>query len=1053
MKKLIIFTIALVLLWCGSALGLEGPYYFKAAGNDSNTGLSDAQAWLTPKDKIDGVEYDEGTDFYFKQGETFTTPSRIDVMVSGVDGNNRSIFGCYEADGDFDCSGARPIIQCSHNHYQVFNIHDEDYLTFVHLDIQNSSPIWEDCVNEGSNEGIASENGSSYITVTDCNFYHLGHYALILYGTGGHNIITDNTLDTVGNAIYLGNEDKVASSSYNYIANNTATNVVGYATCGDPGTKKDGHGVGLQRISLSIIEDNAITDSIAPIVLWDWGEGGSTYTVIRRNETYGSSTTGIAMVGGTGTDTFYGHLVYQNVVVETCEDTWRAAVMAKSADNTSIGLRYFNNTLYNNYRGGFYSRADTNVDLDFVYLKNCHIGLDNFTSDEDLFARVANKTNGTVGGNFFAENNLYWTVAGDPSAAVKWMDTNEGYYNWTDWKTRGNDGSPPILQDPSFVDAGNNDFELNPSSPAINEGGFLSTVAAADGSGTTITVADPYWFHGDYGLVDADGTEITGMEITFYDGTNGLQHRTITSDEINHGAGTFVVNASVTWIYDDTSAATLADPTKTTQIALTTYGTKPDIGYFEYDEPPGENPENDFSNDPNCLAHAILDDATNSGPTGATDNFTNAGTTTFVGGGAVLNGTDQYLWIDEPGLSTNIVDDFTVYASFTFTDELLGADQVLASENDYGEAQIVWVLVVDDSAGSDVVQMSVGFDGGADAKVCTSTYDLANGTRQYAFGQYNDGTDTVYIYIYNASGTLVDTETCNPFFGAETQNVEDVEFCIGCDYNNPAAADFFKGTMYEIAVTKDLLDATERSDIVKGEYSNPAGSFLSGSCADATAVGSHSITLVSDVEVVGIHGDDVDDLPYISVTLDYLGPALYPYVSSSDTNSTWPATLIAGMRVTSIVLPANIVLPNNATLTDLQDNPIALSLAAVDLTAQKIAIPSSFTVSSINTPGVYDHWVPGDHLWMTGTEAINTAVAGTAALPITLHIQSPPGTPITDNWAIDENYWNIEGHRRTYNGTITDTGNGTTTGFSRASSGTLPAGAAGWMPLQLFLED
>jgi hypothetical protein len=190
------------------------------------------------------------------------------------------------------------------------------------------------------------------------------------------------------------------------------------------------------------------------------------------------------------------------------------------------------------------------------------------------------------------------------------------------------------------------------------------------------------------------------------------------------------------------------------------------------------------------------------------------------------------------------------------------------------------------------------------------------------------------------------------------------------------------------------------------------------------------------------------------VTTD--GLTRYWEYTSNDTDSmTGVITLQAGNRTPSgsdlafTGDPTELLVVNCSVKNNDGDNfSVDLPAWASSIT---VAVPSTFTVSSINTPGSYDHWVPGDTLYMTSTEAIDTAVAGASGSPITVYINSDLGSAITDNWTIDEDYWTLKGCRRKYTGTITDTGTGTSvTGFSAHSTGTLPSGAATWIPLPLM---
>ena len=169
-------------------------------------------------------------------------------------------------------------------------------------------------------------------------------------------------------------------------------------------------------------------------------------------------------------------------------------------------------------------------------------------------------------------------------------------------------------------------------------------------------------------------------------------------------------------------------------------------------------------------------------------------------------------------------------------------------------------------------------------------------------------------------------------------------------------------------------------------------------------------------------------------------------------------TIVAGDRTTDATTTGDdIEVVTGLKIYDLpmQDgdngNEADYTLGATDLGVGVVEGPTDFYVTSVNTPGGHGYWVAGDYLTLTVSEAVNTAVAGTYALPITLAYGTPFGTPITDNLTLDEDYWNVVGKRRKYNGTMTVTGDGVTvTGFLRSSTGTAPAGFNNRSPLVLM---
>ncbi|MBA1443488.1 MAG: right-handed parallel beta-helix repeat-containing protein [Gammaproteobacteria bacterium] len=88
-----------------------------------------------------------------------------------------------------------------------------------------------------------------------------------------------------------------------------------------------------------------------------------------------------------------------------------------------------------------------------------------------------------------------------------------------------------LEQDPQFVDEVNRDFTLEPTSPMIDAGRFLTT-AAGSGSGTTLVVDDAGYFYDGFGIDGEAGDEIQlqgSNETAIIVGINYVSH-TITLD-------------------------------------------------------------------------------------------------------------------------------------------------------------------------------------------------------------------------------------------------------------------------------------------------------------------------------------------------------------------------------------------------------------------------------------------------------------------------------------------------------------------------------------------
>lgn len=839
MKKLLLIVFLILLLPVGAGAA-DAYYYVRTTAAGSEDGSSFANAWAIADIDWSAINTKLATDdvyVYFKRGDTFGQMSILEFGTYVPAATQRLYITVDPVD-----TGDKPHFSFATSGTWAYGIRwkNAGYITLDNLNIEDTGTATaSEAIHTGTDDGgsTANLNNKGYIHITNCDFSGWSHFAIILMNGGNHCVITGNTFDDCGNAIYFGDEAG-QGGSYHYIANNTATNIIGYA-----GT--DGHLAGLQRINHSIIENNTGTDVRGPIVLW---VGSCSYTaehnVIRNNTSKTADYTGITIEGnnGAGCTSVNANLVYGNMISGASNTVVRPAIRLNAVKGAN-GNRVFNNTVYNAQNWGLQNRRGT----DYTYWKNniVHLSGRDGTYDKLFFSAPEGYTQGS---NNEIDYNLYWTVEGDPSSYSDWVNYNGSSYSWSTWKsTASHDTNSPLPANPLMTDPENQDYTLQSGSPAIDAGGYLTNVAEAAGSHTVITVSDIYWLHSDMGITDADGNAVEGMLITFYDTTNGLQNREIT--DIDYGTSEITV-AATDIIYN---AGALTNPALTTQIALRFSGVAPDIGAHEYVDPSGDPPiNNDCSL---AIAHYILD-ADGEDSTANDNDATLEGDPSFVSNGLVLNGTDQ--WGHVAALSHDI-SDFTIFANIKPTGTL--GDSVaypVCGEYDIddgaGGSEKNFLLTIADIAGGgdgpDVVRGFVGFNSGDDAEGLDSTHDLsafhAAGT-PYSICLTWDATNKdmhIYIHTIGEAAAIQNGATgeTGDLLAGETQNVEATAFTVGTFYDDgvPAVNKLFKGGIYEVALYASEKSQADALAFAKSEYADSSAISVQGmssACGNLTAAG------------------------------------------------------------------------------------------------------------------------------------------------------------------------------------------------------------------------
>jgi len=290
MKKLfaIIFIFFILLMWFFTVDSRAGTAYYCDLSNpgvDSGSAGTHADPFVSLTE-VNNESFSTGDDVYFKQGETYTLSAdadRLTIDWTGTSGD-RVIIGCYEGDGDFECSGARPIIDGDTNDhpgsgYALVTVSDPDaaaaenidYITIQDLKIQYSG-----------HSGIRVGR-SDYINVDNCYLYRNAENGIVygsFYGGVNPGVISNNTVENSGYPGYTGGGAAIEVYSGN-VEGYTQNITVEYNTVFS--SKLEGIGL-YKNVTDSIVQYNTVYD-IKTFYIYI---GSSRDNIVRHNLVYGN---------------------------------------------------------------------------------------------------------------------------------------------------------------------------------------------------------------------------------------------------------------------------------------------------------------------------------------------------------------------------------------------------------------------------------------------------------------------------------------------------------------------------------------------------------------------------------------------------------------------------------------------------------------------------------------------------------------------------------------------------------------------------------------------
>ena len=417
-----------------------------------------------------------------------------------------------------------------------------DLQTAHHIWILNSTLI-NSTDTGGWPLGIKMYNNSQYNWLANCTIGQVG-YMTSNDDIGGVMNLGDwsNPNDTTAynliekNQFYHGGHHIIEiAAKYNILRNNTFHNE-NWTPCNRPSTGNlcGNRDVGIYDDSLdaywNVLEGNRFAFAGASIDDTTGSTGASVrspHTNVRNNLFYFNDGPGLGLyVDSTNTyDARYGH-VYNNVFYQN-------AISPLSASD----YRYTFGMVFDNVAGNSAPMPITNVAVKNNLFYNNAAG--------DMFFYYTDPSLQTVLGN-------YYNLASGSNAS--------GYFTPNIPADNIKSSADPLFVNinapPTVAHIDEFDFHLQPTSPLIDKGIYLTATTSA-GSGTTIPVMDAGYFIDGYGIVPGDTIQLQG------------QTQTAGIVSINYQTNQIAVDTSLTWNANQ-------------GVSLPYSGSAPDIGAYEY---------------------------------------------------------------------------------------------------------------------------------------------------------------------------------------------------------------------------------------------------------------------------------------------------------------------------------------------------------------------------------------------------------------------------------------------------------------------------------------
>ncbi len=481
-------------------------YYIDSTNGDDIWDGNISYPWKTIA-KVNGESFNPGDYILFKRGEVWR--EQLNVLSFGSAGSPIT-FGAYgvgekpiingadvlkgwndEGEGVYSKGGIsyNPQIVVYNGNVLNYDVGANDNVGFNDWDWNDSIDTLY--VNVGENPdngdleagmrkfGIDIRN-NWYITVQDIEFMHqgAGYAAGVYINENSHHV-------TVQNCLFhnIGNRDEISPGmrgekgdgvrcrgDHNIIQNNTMHHC-GHVGVIIEGNEEAGDGSGPEN---NTVQYNIIYDCYHNLVDVKGITGGGTTDVnevdIRYNRLYftdeydGLPANGIFMRGQAAQDADTTNIrIYYNIFYNTVDD-------AIQTDERVDNLYIYNNVLYKTGRNPWNCGISLQTDSDFNAVIKNNIGMDGYY----CILRIENSSNKIVDNNCW-----YQSISGGEK--ISWID-GVTYDDFDGYRSATGFDANSLNENPLFVDAPNNNFHLQPTSPCIDAGIDVSLTEDFEGN-------------------------------------------------------------------------------------------------------------------------------------------------------------------------------------------------------------------------------------------------------------------------------------------------------------------------------------------------------------------------------------------------------------------------------------------------------------------------------------------------------------------------------------------------------------------------------------------